>query len=36
MYSYQLNTFGPQLQEIVSEAHKHIGKNTIFILRPTK
>jgi hypothetical protein len=29
MYSYQLNTFGPQLQEIVSEAHKHIGKNTI-------
>jgi hypothetical protein len=33
MYSYELNTFGPQLQEIVSEAHKHLGKNTIFFFR---
>jgi hypothetical protein len=26
MYSYKLNTFGPQLQEILSEAQKHLGK----------
>jgi len=27
MYSsYKLNTFGPQLQKILSEANKHLGK----------
>jgi hypothetical protein len=31
MYSYELNTFGPQLQDIVSEAHKHLGKK-IFVI----
>jgi hypothetical protein len=27
MNSYTLNTFGPQLQEILYEAQKHLGKN---------
>jgi hypothetical protein len=26
MNSYKLNTFGPQLQKILSEANKHLGK----------
>jgi hypothetical protein len=39
MYSYELNTFGPQLQDIVSEAHKHLGKKNLcyrLVLSSTK
>jgi hypothetical protein len=30
MYSYKLNTFVPQLQEILTEAQKHLGKVYFF------
>ena len=36
MNSYTLNTFGPQLQEILYEAQKHLGKNIIFSWDPLK